>query len=387
MLASLRFKRRDAARPVAVAVAAALLVLTGCSSKPARVDDAASAPGTQAQGASTVRCMPAPQRGGGAYYLDDGPGDCVPVDLDNLPDAVPRIEALHPPALRPYTVMGQNFVPRTALTPYRERGHGSWYGRRFHGNPTSIGEPYDMFAMTAAHPTLPIPSYARVTNLANGRTVVVRVNDRGPFLRGRLIDLSYAAAYRLGYVNSGSALVEVESILPDEIRLAQATGGGAAPGPRPVAQAPAVLPQSTLATSGSAQPSGGVSPAVSLAPLAPLAAAPATTPPATLQAAAPTQPAAAMQASSGMAPLTPKTVAPSGGAFLQLGAFATPANAEGLVGRVRSELGLLAERLHLLNEDGRYRLQLGPFASADEARQEAGRIGALLNLQPFVVVR
>jgi len=104
--------------------------------------------------------------------------------------------------------MGQQFVPRTELKPYRERGHASWYGRRFHGNPTSIGEPYDMFAMTAAHPTLPIPSYVRVTNLSNGRTVVVRVNDRGPFLRRRLIDLSYAAAYKLGYVNAGSASVD-----------------------------------------------------------------------------------------------------------------------------------------------------------------------------------
>lgn len=156
--------------------------------------------------------------GGGGYYKDDGPGSTIPTNLDTIPDAVPRIEPLHKPALRPYTVMGQSFTPRTALTPYRERGHGSWYGKRFHGNPTSIGEPYDMYAMTAAHPTLPLPSYARVTNLNNGRTVIVRVNDRGPFLRGRIIDLSYAAAHRLGYINAGSALVEVESILPDEIR-------------------------------------------------------------------------------------------------------------------------------------------------------------------------
>lgn len=394
MLASLKTLRRPAARPVMVAVGVALVVLTGCSAKPARVDDASAASGTASQGASGVRCHPAPKRGGGAYYLDDGPGDCIPVDLDSLPDAVPRIEALHAPALKPYTVMGQQFVPRTALTPYRERGHGSWYGRRFHGNPTSIGEPYDMFAMTAAHPTLPIPSYARVTNLANGRTVVVRVNDRGPFLRGRLIDLSYAAAYKLGYVNSGSAQVEVESILPDEIRLAQATGGGASVGPRPVVQTPATLPP-TPAFALSPEPAGGVSSAVAMAPLAPLVvpAAPNSPP-----ASAPDVPAAAQAPVASGAPmaaqltgvsssLTPQTAAPGGGAFVQLGAFATPANAEGLVGRVRSELGLLAERLHLLNEGGRYRLQLGPFASADEARQEAGRIGALLNLQPFVVVR
>lgn len=389
MLGSLRLFRRPAARPVMLAMGAALVVLSGCSSKPARVDDAA--PGAASQGASGVSCHPAPKRGGGAYYLDDGPGDCIPVDLDSLPDAVPRIEALHAPALKPYVVMGQQFVPRTALTPYRERGHGSWYGRRFHGNPTSIGEPYDMFAMTAAHPTLPIPSYARVTNLANGRTVVVRVNDRGPFLRGRLIDLSYAAAYKLGYVNSGSAEVEVESILPDEIRLAQATGGGASVGPRPVAQTPVAVVSSSAPAAGTTS-AGGVSPAVAMAPLAPLPVTAVAAPPASPQEPAPAQvPAAAAttpaQVASTLPSLTPSIAAPAGGAFVQLGAFATPANAEGLVGRVRSELGLLAERLHLLNEGGRYRLQLGPFASADEARQEAGRIGALLNLQPFVVVR
>jgi rare lipoprotein A len=98
--------------------------------------------------------------------------------------------------------------------PYRQRGLASWYGRKFHGKPTSSGERYDMYAMTAAHTILPIPSYVRVTNLSNGRSVVVRVNDRGPFHPDRIIDLSYAAAYKLGYVNAGSTRVEVEAILP-----------------------------------------------------------------------------------------------------------------------------------------------------------------------------
>ena len=97
----------------------------------------------------------------------------------------------------------------TSIAPYRARGVASWYGRRYHGQRTSIGEVYDMYGMSAAHPTLPLPSYARVTNLSNGRSVIVRVNDRGPFLNNRLIDLSYAAAYRLGYVDRGSATVEV----------------------------------------------------------------------------------------------------------------------------------------------------------------------------------
>jgi rare lipoprotein A len=150
----------------------------------------------------------------GAYYQDDGPGANPPDNLEAIPDALPRLEPLHRFANRPYTVFGHDYVPATRLTSYRERGLASWYGRKFHAQKTAIGEPYDMYAMTAAHPTLPLPSYARVTNLANGRSVVVRVNDRGPFHPGRIIDLSYAAAYRLGIAQKGSGEVEVESILP-----------------------------------------------------------------------------------------------------------------------------------------------------------------------------
>ena len=150
----------------------------------------------------------------GAYYQDDGPGANPPNNLEAIPDALPRLEPLHRFANRPYTVFGHDYVPATRLTSYRERGLASWYGRKFHAQKTAIGESYDMYAMTAAHPTLPLPSYARVTNLANGRSVVVRVNDRGPFHPGRIIDLSYAAAYRLGIAQKGSGEVEVESILP-----------------------------------------------------------------------------------------------------------------------------------------------------------------------------
>src|SRR6185369_12353651 len=126
------------------------------------------------------------------YYKDDGPGDSVPANLDRIPDAVPRLEPLHRFANRPYSVFGRDYVPAAELRPYRERGIASWYGRKFHGASTSIGEAYDMYAMTAAHPTLPLPSYAKVTHVASGKSVIVRVNDRGPFLHGRVIDLSYA---------------------------------------------------------------------------------------------------------------------------------------------------------------------------------------------------
>jgi rare lipoprotein A len=148
--------------------------------------------------------------GGGS---SDGPGANPPPELERVPNAVPRSEALHPYANRPYTVLGQQFVPTPGVRVYRERGTASWYGRKFHGQPTSSGEHYDMYAMTGAHPTLPIPSYVRVTNLRNGRHVVVRINDRGPFSNRRLIDLSYTAAYKLGYVGTGTAEVEVELIV------------------------------------------------------------------------------------------------------------------------------------------------------------------------------
>lgn len=302
---------------------ASLSLLVGaCSSPP--VQPRATAPQPTAVPA-------APAVKGGGYYLDDGPHAVVPSDLDVLADAEPRIEPIYPPSLRPYTVMGQRFVPMTALHPYRERGHASWYGRRFHGNLTAIGEVYDMYKMTAAHPTLPLPSYARVTNVENGRSVIVRVNDRGPFLRGRLIDLSYAAAHRLGYINSGSAVVDVELLTPE---LIAAMNRERRERPAPLASSP---------------------PAVEPTPV-PLT-------------------------------LTGASVSGEAAAYLQLGAFETPANAARLMMRVREEFDLMIEQMHLLDDNGRYRLQIGPFPSIAEARNAAGRMVMLLEVQPYLVMR
>ncbi len=158
---------------------------------------------------SLVGCSSTPQKGG--YYKDDGPGDKPPA---HVADAVPRVEPLHKYANRPYKALGKEYVPLTSLQPFKQRGMASWYGKRYHGQKTSSGETYDMYAMTAAHPTLPIPSYARVTSMKNGRSVVVRINDRGPFHAERVIDLSYAAAHRLDFIQAGQAQVEVEAIIP-----------------------------------------------------------------------------------------------------------------------------------------------------------------------------
>jgi rare lipoprotein A len=172
---------------------AALVLVAGCSTAPK--------PPSQS---------PPPRSGG--YYQDDGPPAQVPADILSTPDAVPRVEPFHSGALRPYVALGRSYVPITDDRPLVQRGLASWYGRQFHGNRTSNGEIYDMFAMSAAHPTMPLPSYAQVTNLRNGAAVVVRVNDRGPFREGRVIDLSYAAAMRLGIVGGGTTEVEVRRI-------------------------------------------------------------------------------------------------------------------------------------------------------------------------------
>ena len=191
-----------------IAVLVALLSLAACTSAPVRTST--------------------PQKPGG-YYLDDGPGENPPANLDQIPDAQPRVEPIKAATARPYTVFGQTYVPMAQVAPYKARGTASWYGKRYHGQPTSSGEIYDMYAMTAAHPTLPIPSFVRVTNLRNAKSVVVRVNDRGPFHSDRLIDLSYAAAYKLGIINHGSDLVEVQAIVPADQRQTTAPVPGTAP--------------------------------------------------------------------------------------------------------------------------------------------------------------
>ena len=150
-------------------------------------------------------------------FPDEDYGPEVPVDVSQVPDAVPR----NVPYSRygnpdSYTVRGVTYHVMKDARGYRERGLASWYGLKFHGRRTSSGEPYDMYAMTAAHKTLPLPTWVRVTNLDNGRSVVVKVNDRGPFHAGRIIDLSYAAASKLGVLGRGTAPVEVEAIVVDE---------------------------------------------------------------------------------------------------------------------------------------------------------------------------
>lgn len=147
------------------------------------------------------------------YAMDQDTGPSEGFDASNIPDAIPRYELRTKAGNKsPYTILGETYYVLESIAGFKQKGIASWYGKKFHGHKTSNGEIYSMYGMTAAHKTLPIPSYVRVTNLDNGRIVVVRVNDRGPFHEGRVIDLSYAAAQKLGYAGRGTANVELAVI-------------------------------------------------------------------------------------------------------------------------------------------------------------------------------
>jgi rare lipoprotein A len=290
-----------------LALLAAAAALAGCASPPGTVPAPAGPPA--ASPAAPARPGYSARPG---YYKDDGPGDNAPANLDAIPEPVPRAETLHRFANRPYTVFGREYVPATSLRPYRERGVASWYGRKFHGEKTSIGDVYDMYALTAAHPTLPLPSYARVTNVATGKSVVVRVNDRGPFLHNRLIDLSYAAAQRIGIAQKGSGEVEVEALIP-------AT-------PTTIATAP--LPPVAVAQGQPAKP--------------------------------PAEPLPVQRAGAGFA--------------VQLGAFGSNANARNFLEHVQNQLATAAVEPKIREADGLFRVYVGPYADRDEARRVAQRL-------------
>ena len=295
------------------------------------------------------------------YYKDDGPGGTPPAGLDALADAVPRIEPLHRFANRPYTVFGREYVPATSLRPYKERGVASWYGRKFHGEKTSTGEVYDMYAMTAAHPTLPLPSYARVTNIATGKSAIVRVNDRGPFLHNRVIDLSYAAANRIGILQKGSGEVEVEAIIPIETAATSA----AAPLP-PIAAAPA--PASNGAPPVTAAP-GGTN-AVSAAPAAvsPGDPTPVVTPAGTVAA----------------GPFAPPVTATDSGFVVQLAAFASNANADNFRARLAPSIASVGAEPKVRQVNGLFRVFVGPYGSRDDARRVADRLRDALGLSSTI---
>ncbi|MDK2124956.1 septal ring lytic transglycosylase RlpA family protein [Parachitinimonas caeni] len=247
----------------------------------------------------------------------------VPFDLDSIPEPIPKAEPFHKFANNPYSVLGQSYTPLNRLGELKQKGFASWYGRKFHGQKTSTGEPYDMFQLTAAHPTLPIPSYARVTNTKTGKSVVVRINDRGPFHKGRIIDLSYNAAYRLGYLAEGSAEVEVESLVPDK---------------QSSLEDPIEALAQTLSEPASA-PEPQISPGNS----------------------------------------------PNEKLFVQLAAFSSAASAESFKSKVEYQFAWVKDVVAIQKDERTYRVRIGPYATSAEANLAANRLANSLESKPIVV--
>jgi rare lipoprotein A len=164
-----------------------------------------------------------PLKKSGGYYLNDGPGENPPENIDAIPDAIPKVEPFYARANQPYIALDNKYTPMTSFFPFKEKGIASWYGKRYHGKKTSVGEFYDMYGMTGAHTILPIPCYVRVTNTENGKSIIVRINDRGPFKKDRIIDLSFAAAFKLGLSDKGSGPVEIELIDPRQFSTLKKT--------------------------------------------------------------------------------------------------------------------------------------------------------------------
>jgi len=352
---------------IGAASLAVAILIAGCGTTP-RWNTSGKPPSAGSSAAGSVI------KKGGGYYLDDGPGDDPPPGLDSIPDAIPRHEPLRPANMRPYVALGKSYLPKTGHESYRERGVASWYGRRYHGQRTATGEVYDMYGMTAAHTTLPLPSYVRVTNIANGRSVVLRVNDRGPFLSDRLIDLSYTAAYKLDVLDTGSAFVEVESILP-----------GTAPGLQ-VAAAPA---PTTIQVAVQDKVSRSVPPETERSRSVPsdterenevakpdlfqVAYIPADT-----GASVQGNPRSFTNADTGAA---------SGGIYLQLGAFSAYDNADSFLARMRAELPSLLSNLGIVAKDGLFKVHAGPYPDQRIARQAADKIAQSLSIKPMLLTR
>ncbi len=399
-----RFSRTTALAACAVAVAA---VLVGCASGP---------------------------RGGGAGSGRDGPGSNIPPGLASVRDAEPRVEPIRTSGgtSKPYAVQGRGYVPLTDDRPFRESGLASWYGSKFHAASTSSGEPYDMYAMTAAHKTLPLPSYVRVRNPANGREVIVRVNDRGPFVDGRIIDLSYTAALKLDLLR-GVAPVEIERLTNEDIRSGAWRREGdpvyaGAPAAAPLA-VPVRMPPTRVASAQQAQmqapvqvPAQWVAPVAAtyndlpppastlpVAPQTPMTTAmppdarpesaqwPPSVAPSAAPSFAPSRPAIVVNelapleaAPSSPPPLPPGAPAPSTalqGFWVQLGAFREIDGAQALQSQAERGVPSLAPQLRVFSEAGTHRLQAGPFASRTAAGEALAQLRDSLRISPMVVER
>ncbi len=338
---------------------------SGCSSSPkisVPVDQrkpVANAPIAKPANSNTPD-LPKANSGRGGYYKDDGPGDNPPMDLESIVDPIPVLEAFSRSGNKPYVVFGKTYTPITdSTTPFKQRGVASWYGKKFHGQKTSSGELYDMYKITAAHPTLPIPSYARVTNVDNGKQIIVRINDRGPFHSTRIIDLSYTAALKLGYLGKGSSVMEVERLLPADIeKMAENRQNQPAPLDHPIPSkepisAPAVAKQEIKMDE------------ISLDELI------------------------AAQENKPVEKLTATLASPSKmpAFYIQFGAFAIRANAEASLSSIKTKLENRLPDFDIVEQGSLYRLISGPFNSRAEATTAMLQNGEIAGFKALIVQR
>lgn len=333
---------------------AVLLTLAACGTAPQKSDNVKMPHGGKVKipvrQDPTLPSLPAAGSGRGGYYKDDGPGDNPPANLRDVPDAEVRNEPYSTRSNRPYVVFGKTYTPITDNEPFTQRGTGTWYGKKFHGQRTSSGEIYDMYKMTAAHPTLPIPSYARVTSIDSGEQVIVRINDRGPFHATRVIDVSYTAALKLGFLGKGSHQVIVERLLPAEIDAILASRAAPKPVPSVVARSIDTPVDSEPEMRAVVQPEITALSAVDATVAAPAPSALAT------------------------------------GFYLQLGAYSRADNAEA----GRAQLAPYAQTLGNLDvvpAGPLFRLYGGPFGSRADAARAAASLPASAGVKPIVIER
>lgn len=334
--------------PVVIALAA---LMTGCGTT-GDTKRVGSLQGKHKVGKPGSVNLPPANSGRGGYYKDDGPGTDIPEGLEFTPDAVVKAEPYAKWANRPYSVFGQTYTPLLNEEPFFQKGVASWYGVKFHGQKTSSGEPYDMFKMTAAHPTLPIPSYVRITHVATGRSVVVRINDRGPFHASRVVDVSYTAALKLGLLGKGSHEVEIERLFPgDEPRLASERRAATSPAPAPVQAAAAPAEIAALMLEDRMQSDS----------------------------------AAVTQALPAVAAAT-NAASASGQFYLQLGSYSRAERAEEM-GRLLADAGLALGEIEVVPSGAVNRLYGGPFESRAAAQEAARGLPSELGIKPIVVKR
>lgn len=294
-----------------------------------------------------VGCASPTSRGGASKPVQSSGRDGAPLDppadLAAIPDPEPQVEPIRRGGPnKPYVVLGQSYEPVAADVPWKERGVASWYGTKFHGRKTASGELFSMYGLTAAHRTLPIPSYARVRHVGNGKEIIVRVNDRGPFHSSRVLDLSFAAAVKLGISSAGSALVEIERLTFDDIR------------------------------SGSwRKPSEMITPEGD--PIADIAAKAVDEP---------VEPEV-MQSGERARAFTPAAQ----GYWVQLAAFSRRDSVDRLQQRVAVDAAAMAPMMAVFKEGAVYKLQVGPYATRQQADEAARGVRESMQVVPLVIER